>query len=238
MAEQLHIGILETGRLPESLRGRHGTYPAMFESWLSPLEARFSSHAVLDGALPASPHEADLWLITGSRHGVYEDLPWIAPLEGFIRQCRDTGAKMLGICFGHQIIARALGGDVAKSPKGWGLGIHEYATRNWPDELAPDPGILRVQAFHQDQVLAPPEGARCIAGSDFCEYAALWYPGFALSVQGHPEFTRAYAQDLLAERRGAVLPEPLVDEALARMPERKTTSADFAIWLRDHLDRI
>ena len=238
MAEPLHIGILETGRLPESLRPRHGTYPAMFESWLAPLGARFSSHAVLDGQLPDSPDEADLWLITGSRHAVYEDHPWIAPLESFIRDCRRAGRKMLGICFGHQIIARALGGEVARSPKGWGVGIHDYSTRNWPESLAPDPGVIRVQAFHQDQVLRAPEGAVCIASSPFCEIAALWYPGFALTFQGHPEFTRDYARDLLRARSGSVLPEPLVEDALTQMRAQQATSADLALWLRDHLDRI
>ena len=106
------IGILETGRPPEDLAPEHGNYPMMVQDWLDLPEAKFISFAALDGELPKDPRMADLWVITGSRFGVYEGHPWIAPLEGFVRACRDAGVPMVGICFGHQVIAQALGGDV------------------------------------------------------------------------------------------------------------------------------
>lgn len=218
MADQkINVGVLETGRPPEELASEHGDYPSMVSSWLSGLDAAFSSFAILDGEFPNSPKDCDLWVITGSKFGAYEDHPWIPPLEEFIRSVRKAGGLMFGICFGHQLIAQALGGTVRKSDKGWGLGVHEYDTTNWPQELGEAPEGIAIQAFHQDQVEALPDGAKSIASSDFCEHAALWYPGFALTVQGHPEFSKSYASALIKSRRGTVLQEEDADHGQASM---------------------
>lgn len=217
MTKTLRIGILETGRPPEELASEYGDYPGMVRSWLGNLDAGFSSYAVLDGTFPDSPDQADLWVITGSKFGAYEDHPWIPPLEAFIRDARGAGKLMLGICFGHQIIAQALGGVVRKSDKGWGLGVHEYPpTADWPDDLGP-PAQIAIQAYHQDQVEVTPQGAKTIAATDFCENAALWYPGFALTVQGHPEFAKPYASALVESRRGTILSEEDADRGQANM---------------------
>ena len=133
---------------------------------------------------------------------------------------------MIGICFGHQIIAQALGGRVEKSAKGWGLGVHSYAG----DLKGPLPGPLMLQAFHQDQVTEPPEGAVVLAGSEFCPAGALLYPGFAVTIQGHPEFDHAFATALLDNRRGAVLNDAEADLALASMTARTNRDA-LADWL-------
>ena len=236
MTSQMRIGVLETGRPPEELL-HHGDYPQMVARWLNIPEARFTAYPALEGRLPDSPQEADLWVITGSRFGVYEEHPWISPLESFIRECKSTGSRMIGICFGHQLIAQALGGRVEKSSKGWGLGIHEYTPSGWPEALAPAPHSLRLQAFHQDQVTALPEGAHRIARSEFCENAALWYPGFALTVQGHPEFGKAYVRDLLKSRRGNALPEQPTDIGLKTLAQ-PTTRHDLAELIRLHVNDI
>lgn len=228
------IGILETGRPPEHLAPEHGNYPSMVKDWLDFPEADYISFAALDGELPADPRAADLWIITGSRFGVYEGHPWIAPLEGFVRACRDAGVPMVGICFGHQVIAQALGGDVGKSDKGWGLGVHDYTPHDWPEALGQAPEKIAIQAYHQDQVFTPPEGAKTIASSPFCEHAALWYPGFALTVQGHPEFGKPYTQALLESRRGTVLKPEEVDVAQGSMG-KDVTRADLARIVREHL---
>ena len=231
------IGILEVGRLPDELLAEHGDYPTMIAKWLAPLDAEYKTFPVLDGVLPGSPNDCDFWVIPGSRFGVYQDHDWIAPAEEFIRACRDAGKKMIGICFGHQLIAQALGGTVVKSDKGWGLGVHNYSSVNWPDRLGKAPGTISIQAFHQDQVIAPPKGAQIVASSEFCEFAALWYPGFAFTVQGHPEFQSHYAKELLAIRRGSVLPEDRVDEALVDIDD-PTTSNALALFIQDNLDSI
>ena len=228
------IGILETGRPPEELAPEHGNYPMMVQDWLDLPEAEFISFAALDGQLPDSPRAADLWVITGSRFGVYDGDPWIAALEGFVRDCRDAGVPMVGICFGHQVIAQALGGKVGKSGKGWGLGVHDYTVQDWPEALGAAPEKISIQAYHQDQIFTPPENAETIASSEFCDYAALWYPGFALTVQGHPEFGKPYTKALLESRRGTVLKPDEVDVAQGSMG-KDVTRGDLARIVREHL---
>lgn len=229
------IGILETGRPPEELAPQHGSYPDMVRDWLGGIDAAFASYAVLDMELPEDPASADLWVVTGSKHGVYEDHPWIAPLEGFIRAVHAAGKQMFGICFGHQIIAQAMGGVVRKSEKGWGLGLHDYPVNtNWPEALGPAPQQLSIQAYHQDQVETPPNGAITVAATGFCEHAALWYPGFAVTVQGHPEFDVPYARDLLEIRRGTLLSGAQVDDAQQSM-DHDSNRAFLADLVKDHL---
>jgi GMP synthase-like glutamine amidotransferase len=131
-------------------------------------------------------------LITGSSAGVYDALDWIAPLEAFVRRAHDRKVPMVGVCFGHQLIAQALGGTVRKSEKGWGLGRHVY-------DVAPGNGLVEgariaIACSHQDQVITPPVRARTILSSDFTPHAGLLYAGgTTLSVQAHPEFSLGFA---------------------------------------------
>ena len=214
---KLKIGILETGIPPEGLATQFGNYPHMVEDWLSLLDAEFSTYSVLNDQFPSSADICDLWVITGSKFGAYENHKWIAPLEAFIRNIKASGKLMFGICFGHQLIAQALGGKVQKYNKGWALGINQYQIGNWPTELGEPPTKIALQAYHQDQIITLPEGAIPVASSDFCKYAAVWYPNFGLTVQGHPEFSNAYASALLKARRGNGLTEQQADQGLANM---------------------
>lgn len=141
---------------------------------------------------------------------------------------------MLGICLGHQIIAQALGGTVVKSDKGWGLGVHEYKTTQWPGNSDPFSGVIRIQAYHQDQVVTIPDNAKVIAHSGFCENAAIWYPGFAITVQGHPEMSGEFVNYLLECRRGTYLTDQDVDRA-KKKTLRITSRRELAEYLRYHL---
>jgi len=233
----IRLGLVEPGHPPEELRARYPSYPQMAADWLAPLGAEPGPlWPVLAGTGAPDPTAADLWVITGSRFGVYEDHGWIGPLEDFVRDVRGSGGKMVGICFGHQIIAQALGGVVRKSPKGWGIGTQHYPVRDWPQTLDPPAEPLRINAFHQDQVEELPEGAVVLAGSEFCPYGALWYPGFAVSFQGHPEFDDVYEADLV-RARAEMLGAEAVTAALASLQAGNTRAA-LAEWLAAHLHRI
>lgn len=205
----MHIGILEMGRSAAVLTQGHGTYPELLRDLLlrqSP-DFSFTTYPVLEGLLPADVAQHDGWLVTGSPSGVYDGLPWIAPAEEFLRRAMEARRPIVGICFGHQLLAQALGGTVIKSPKGWGLGLHEY---NWQPDSGRS-GSFVLPASHQDQVVTLPSTAKVLAASPHCAYAALAYGDDALTFQAHPEFTLAYQKDSLRlkEEVGGIAPEIL-----------------------------
>lgn len=211
------LTIVETGRPPEKIVGDWPLYPAMFESLLAPHLPGWSCEAVAlsEGDPLPDPATLDAILITGSPAGVYENTPWMAPLMDFIRQAAKVSTPQVGVCFGHQAIAHALGGDVAKSDKGWGIGRHVYnidEPQSWMGAAAPATFSLGVS--HQDQVLSLPPGATLIGGNAFCPFAALTYPAAkAISFQGHPEYSAGFSCALYGVRKGTRLSVEMVDEA-------------------------
>jgi len=230
---ELSIGILETGRPPDNMADTFGDYPTMIADWLAGPGTEFESFPILDGGFPGSPSDCDLWAVTGSSAGVYENHGWIPPLEDFIRRCRDVNQPMVGICFGHQIIAQALGGKVRRSSRGWGLGVTRYPVTHWPRLLGPAPGALDLPACHRDQIEEPPEDAQVVSGTEFCPNAALWYPDFALTVQGHPEFSSGYLAALLQDLRKELISDEEAECALETL-SRPTSAEILAKVIRSH----
>lgn len=227
MTVKRSLGILIAGHVPEELAGQYGHYGKMFAGFLGSESFDYVFYFVVDGQFPDDPGEADGWLITGSRHGVYEDHPWIRRLEEFVRAIRDAGKPLVGVCFGHQLIAKALGGTVERYASGWSAGSCHYTGLGGMDDLT-------LLAWHQDQVIAPPGSARTIATNAFCTYAALSYGDWAISFQAHPEFSRSYFAALVEIRR------PLVGEHVATraLAETENTSSPYvAKLIADHFER-
>lgn len=227
-AARLKIGLLETGEPPGDLLRAYGGYGAMFEALLGP-GYLYRTYDVQRGELPAVPAENEAYIVTGSSAGVYDPLPWIEPLKDFLRRARGETA-LVGVCFGHQVMAEAFGGKVVKSEKGWGVGLQAYEIANptpWMDEV----GSVAVPASHQDQVVVLPPGARVLAGSAFTPYGILAYDDArAISMQFHPEFDPAYAIALIEARRGTRFSDAQADAAIASL-SAPNDRARLASWI-------
>ena len=218
----MRIGILQCGQSPAQLKRDLGDYPDMFVRLLAGRGFEFTTWHVEGMEFPQDIHDADGWLLTGSRHGAYEDHAFIPPLEDIIRRVHDAGVPMVGICFGHQIIAQALGGTVVKHPGGWAVGAQDYDFGGQP---------VTLNAWHQDQVVALPPGAQVAGRNAFCENAALIYGDRAFTVQAHPEFGDDFIQGLMDTRAKGVVPDDLLAGAAARMGQ-----ADGASLLADRIE--
>jgi GMP synthase-like glutamine amidotransferase len=227
-ARRMKLAILETGRPPGGLAEKFGDYPAMFAQMLG-LGFDIEVFNVAAGQLPADPAAHGACLITGSPAGVYDPLPWIASLSDFIRAAETS--TMVGICFGHQIMAEALGGHVVKSEKGWGAGLQQYSivrTEPWMDAAE----TVAVPASHQDQVVIQPPRTQVIAESSFAPLAGLaWTDRPAISFQFHPEFAPEFAKALI-EQRYDIVPDP--DAAIASL-DAPNDNARVGGWIKRFL---
>ncbi len=224
----MHIGILQTGHMTDAARQETGDYDEMFERLLAPHGLTFTTWDIEASVFPSGPEAADGWLITGSRHGAYEDHPWIPPLEDLIRQIVESGRPIIGICFGHQIVAQALGGKVEKFSGGWTVGATEYRTTGGE--------TLTLNAWHQDQVVELPEGAETFASSDSCVHAGFVLGDTVLCWQPHPEYGTQALGALITHRGGAVEPDRLAG-AKARLDgetDRQDVGARMAAFLLAH----
>ena len=203
------IGILITGHVREELVEAYGEYGGFFEKLIGSDGFEFQDYFVVDQEFPSSVNECDGYVLSGSAHGAYEDHAFIPPLEEFIREAYAANIPLVGICFGHQVMAQALGGKVVKFDGGWGLGVHDYKI-----DLGNGPEPIRINAVHQDQVVELPKDAKVIGSSPFCENAAIAYQGKAISFQPHPEFGPEFMNDLIEVRRGLTFSDALSDEAI------------------------
>lgn len=202
----MKLGILKCDSVSDIFVEKHGQYPEMFAALLRPVDPDIEL-IIFDAeseALPSDINAADAYLITGSRHGVNDGFPWIAQLEEFVRTLHSAKKKVIGICFGHQLIAKALGGTVIKSPKGWGVGMSQNQISQQAEWMNPPKKEFNLLVSHQDQVIELPPGAQVLAGSEFCPNYMMQIDSHFFSVQGHPEFTKEYCRDLMISREDSV----------------------------------
>lgn len=227
----MKLTLIQPTDVPEPLRAKFGPYDTMFHRMFAPAGFAFETVRLTDGQPLPDPASLDAVLITGSSAGVYDNhLAWMEPLRAFIRGAYAARTPMLGICFGHQIVADALGGDVRKSEKGWGLGRHVYGVTTRPAQIGGDLPEFAIACSHQDQVIVPPDDAEVFLSSEFTPNAGLIYRnGATMSLQPHPEFEDDYTIALAEMRRGKA-PDALIDTAIASV-SRASDSREMAGYL-------
>ncbi len=224
------IGILECGRFSDEMTDTHGSYTHLYSSLLGTDVFNYRTFAVHLGDRPTVA-DADAWVVSGSRHAAYEEHDWIPPTEALLRDAYAAKQPIVGVCFGHQILAKALGGKVEKFKGGWQMGQVNYEL-NGPFNNAIN-GKANLLAFHQDQVVELPEDATVIGSAEHCQYAALQYGQTAISIQPHPEFEDNLVTDLLIER-GHLFPKANVNNAQASLGN-DLHNADVASVLRNFI---
>ena len=223
----MQVAILETGKPPAPLGERFGAYPQMFADLLGPGFDIVSYH-VEGGELPEREHGA--YLVTGSAAGVYEARPWIEPLKSFLREVKGK-ARLVGVCFGHQIMAEAFGGKVEKSERGWGVGLQRYEVLEHTPFMNGEDAVS-IPVSHQDQIVKQPPATRILAASGFSPFGVLAYEDQpALSMQFHPEFSPEYAKALIELRRPILADADAAIESLNGPNDRERV----AEWIRKFL---
>lgn len=232
----MKLTIAKTGGAPEQIRNEWPNYPEMFEAMLADTGATFDYRTVdLEaGELLGDPEPGEGLLITGSPLGVYEDHAFIVPLETAVRRYAEAGAPVVGICFGHQLVARAYGAKVGKSEKGWGVGVHTYslvADLPWQHEV----DRFSCVVSHQDQVQSLPAGFCRIAGSAFTPFGALMHNHLPiLTFQMHPEYDHSFASALMAVRADRI-PAERTELGQATL-EHSSDRGALARWIKEFLE--
>lgn len=191
-------------------------------------------YRVTEGELPMAPHACDAYLVTGSPQGVYDSDPWIPQLADFLRRSYSAGKKLVGICFGHQLLAHTLGGHAEKASGGWGMGLRRFAIVATPSWMTPALPHGQLYFCHQDQVVRLPAAAQRLAGDDFCPNAIFAIGDQVLGIQGHPEFSpefMALLVDALGDKAGAAV----AAHATASLQEGAPHGAIVAQWVINFL---
>ncbi len=201
----MKIGVLQCDHVLEQFQPIFGDYPEMIATLFAKVEpdCRFKTYQVQSLEYPQNLNECDAYITTGSRHGVNDDFEWIKHLEAFICELDQAKKPFIGICFGHQLMVKALGGMVKKSDKGWGIGVTQNKIVDSKPWMQPYQSRLNLIASHQDQVLCLPKSVKMdvLVSSLFCPHYMLAYGDHFISIQGHPEFTKHYSATLMNFRR-------------------------------------
>lgn len=219
------IGLLLVGHIDAGSLHVGGDYPELYTELLAPLDIELVTYRCDEGQLPESVREQDGWMCSPSRLSVYDDIAWLRDVEQLLRDMVATETPYVGICFGHQLMAQALGAEVRKADYGWGIGAKHYEIvepQSWMDSS----DDIVLAASHQDQVQQLPSEARLLARSDYCPIGGMLIGERAWTLQVHPEFSPSLADSLLATRLGlfgeekasaarATLTEPLHQQRIS-----------------------
>lgn len=214
----MRIGLLVCDHVNAEFQPLVGDYPQLFTNLLKPVapEMELVIYDLTQGQFPADVDECDGYISTGSRYSVYDDVAWIHDLSAFVRELYAKEQKFVGICFGHQMIAHALGGEVKKTDRGWGIGVKSVEIEQVQAWMQPELPAYDLLLSHQDQVEVVPPDAIVIGSNVHCPNSMIAVGEHFLGIQAHPEFTPQYAEALYCSRVERI-GQAKVDAALATL---------------------
>lgn len=230
----LRIGLLLCDHLDEDVVAQVGDYTELYPAVFDPEGVELTVYEVTRGQFPERLDAHDGWIVSGSRRSTYEDEPWIHELEDLVRRIVAQRRRLVGICFGHQMTAQALGGLVEPAEVGWGVGVKAFDVVAAPAWMEPVEDFTILMS-HRDQVTRLPEGAELIASADYCPVGAYRIDDHVFCVQGHPEFVPELSRILLAKRREVIGPE-VADAAVDTLDDR-IDSARIVGWMAEFFRR-
>lgn len=232
----MKLNILLCDEFPDYLPDYIPSYVSMFTKLFDSLgePMAYTVFRTLEGELPSikTIDNDAVYLIPGCNLGAYDDIGWIKALIDWTRKAFDKGARLMGVCFGHQLIAQALGGKVEKSSKGWGIGMRESTVVDSEGSIYFADGKLRLLYNHHDQVVKMPMGATLISTSDFCPIESYRIGNQVMCFQGHPEYIPEYERHLLTHFTAG---EPLdtCKRAMESLNGEPHQGAIVARWIRN-----
>ena len=200
----MKLCILENDDLAPEVAPTYTRYGAMFERLFREAGAvdwQFDVFHTPAMEYPASFDSYDAVLLTGSKADSFSDEPWVVELRRRVSGLLEQKKRLLGICFGHQLIALCLGAKVGRAPQGWGVGRMSYDWHAAELPLAPEDKTMSLLVSHRDQVLELPENAVLLASNAHCPVAGYAVGEEVFCVQGHPEFVTDYSAYLMGKRR-------------------------------------
>ncbi|PGH19560.1 hypothetical protein AJ80_03896 [Polytolypa hystricis UAMH7299] len=232
MRPPLRIAILECDIPQDNTRAKYGGYSGVFEALLrSSAKALnqpeivhpdsgldISKYNVVDDDKYPSLDDIDAILMTGSRHNSYEDIPWINRLVDFTTKVlAQDRVRIIGICFGHQILGRALGVKVGPNEQGWEVAVYDMDLTEEGKTLF---GVekLRLQQMHRDIVHTYPPNTVPLGSTPRCAVQGMYSPRRFIAVQGHPEFNEEIVTEILNKRRySGVFPDGVYEDGMAKV---------------------
>jgi len=227
----MKAGLLICDHILPELEHINGQYIDMFNQLLPELE--LIPYYVCDGEFPKGPGEHEVFICTGSKYSVYDPHPWIKELCTFVDQIYHAEKVFIGLCYGHQMMAHALGGEVAKSNHGWCIGVHEFELNDEAEWIDPRQENFSLLMMCQDQVTKLPPRSKVFAQSNKCPVAMYTIGNRFLGVQAHPEFSKEYNRALFTSRTERI-GEQVVADAITQM-DKPLNTQQVVRWIMNFI---
>lgn len=227
----MHIAVLVTNTDQSAFAARHPRDAEKFTVLLKGVRPHWqvTTFEVTENEFPAALEGFDGLLIGGSPASVNDENHWIERLSTLIRQAHAAGVPMVGVCFGHQAIAQALGGEVGPNPGPFVLGTTKTTFSTRAPWMPADARQITLASAHGEQVTRLPEGAEALGESPGCPIAAYRIGTGVFATQHHPEMTPGFLAALV-EEFAPHFPEEVGTRARASLT-KAPEGLRFAEWI-------